>query len=387
MIMFRKNKMLWLTAPILGICTIGAVYAQIRKPNTSPIKPASAPVRCANTLGEFTTCPSSNAPAPQDDSLFSDPQTPTPPASTNRATAKPATPPATPTEPVSPDPEASTELFPAGRYRNTVFNTLTSHLDITYKSSFHTVVYADGDGKHHIQYDTNDPRDLKVNIYEPAGDTQSLRPLLIFVHCGAWIEGDRTQRDNDAKFYAQLGYVTATIDYTLLPNGDVQPTGDDAFHYGEVIREGTLDLYDAYQYLLSQASTYRIDTSRAGIGGWSAGGFNANVLTHSRDFTNMNGLRATIGASDIYPLSTTGLFGGVRVFDSNYNPVTMLASFSIDTGYSGGSSFEADCAALNDVGHTCIAEVLPGAGHDVWFHLEPLRDPAVDFFATQVTGY
>jgi para-nitrobenzyl esterase len=73
-----------------------------------------------------------------------------------------------------------------------------------------------------VQYGNNTnylgiPENLLLDIYEPENDTLSKRPLMIWVHGGAFLSG--TRENEDVVFYcnefAKKGYVTASIDYRL----------------------------------------------------------------------------------------------------------------------------------------------------------------------------
>lgn len=294
------------------------------------------------------------------------------PAATSASSSSPAT-----------NPVATGDL-PSGRYRTSVFNDTVDTTDITYKSTYYTEITGTP-GDYHMGFDTGSPRDLKLNIYEPAGDTYlQERPLIIFVHGGGWTEGDRYQREPEAIDYAKRGYTTAGIDYTLLPV--TSPPADEVgnYAYSEVIQEDSDDLIQAYSYLLANAEQYNIDTSRIGFAGWSAGGMNINIATHLNTGYAFSGLKATLASSSIFPEVLSGVFGGFRDFDESYSPVTKFASNIDDPG--GSISFIDDCNYLQSIGHPCTYIQLDGYGHDLSFHLPPLQSTAIDFFATNIAG-
>jgi carboxylesterase type B len=90
----------------------------------------------------------------------------------------------------------------AGRYATDVFANYTTTSDITY-----------GQNNSYTGANTT----LKLDIYQPSGDTETNRPLLIFVHGGSFIGGSKTDGDMVAmcQRFAKKGYVTASIDYRL----------------------------------------------------------------------------------------------------------------------------------------------------------------------------
>ena len=61
---------------------------------------------------------------------------------------------------------------------------------------------------------------LRMDIYQPQGDTLSRRPVIIFCFGGGFVDGKRTDADMVAlaRSFAQRGFVTASIDYRLGMN-------------------------------------------------------------------------------------------------------------------------------------------------------------------------
>ncbi|MCX6149921.1 MAG: carboxylesterase family protein [Ignavibacteriales bacterium] len=114
-------------------------------------------------------------------------------------------------------------------------------------------------------------QNLLLDIYEPEGDTSASRPLMIWVHGGAFVLGDRKYADVVlyCKEFAKRGYVTASIDYRL---------GVTSFNnkgYMEAILRATQDLKAAIRFFRANASVYKINTEKIIAGGTSAGGFTA----------------------------------------------------------------------------------------------------------------
>ena len=114
------------------------------------------------------------------------------------------------------------------------------------------------------------PENLLLDFYEPENDTLSKRPLMIWIHGGAFLSG--TRENEDVVFYcnefAKKGYVTASIDYRL---GSL-PTITEFM--GAVIR-AIQDMKAAVRFFRANKDIYGIDTSRIICGGTSAGAFTA----------------------------------------------------------------------------------------------------------------
>ena len=152
---------------------------------------------------------------------------------------------------------ASTTTTTVPRYEEPVF----TDVDITKDIEYGSAPGADGA-----------PQPLKLDLYQPNGDTETDRPLAIFVHGGGFSAGDKTFGVSSelAPMFAKLGYVSASINYRLLaPRGCTGSGGGNACQAAAV--EGIHDGQAAVRFLRDHASDYGIDPDRIGIGGESAG--------------------------------------------------------------------------------------------------------------------
>lgn len=121
---------------------------------------------------------------------------------------------------------------------------------------------------------------LTMDIYEPVGDTLQtndtllshigLRPLIVFIHGGAFFVGDKTDSHicTWCKNFARMGYVTASVNYRM----GFRPTKRDMERAGF---DAVTDAQSALRYLLTQAARYHIDTTRIFLAGTSAGSITA----------------------------------------------------------------------------------------------------------------
>ena len=57
----------------------------------------------------------------------------------------------------------------------------------------------------------------KMDIYQPQGDTNAKRPLLIYIHGGAFYAGDKATLDciDFCTHFAKKGYVAVSVNYRL----------------------------------------------------------------------------------------------------------------------------------------------------------------------------
>lgn len=121
------------------------------------------------------------------------------------------------------------------------------------------------------EYETTDV-DLYMNIFEPAGDTISFRPVVIICFGGGFVAGskDHWSMRLIAEELARLGYVTAVIDYRLGMNVFDQDLAKRAVYRG--LQDGR----SAVRFFKADAAgdnQYRIDPEHIYIGGHSAGAF------------------------------------------------------------------------------------------------------------------
>lgn len=155
----------------------------------------------------------------------------------------------------------------SGRYANDVFTNFTVTSDIIY-------------GQNNTWSGANNQ--LKLDVYEPTGDTELVRPLIIWVHGGSFIGGSKT--DNDVKkwseSFAKKGYVCASIDYRLgfFPFDSVNAV--------KAVVRAVQDLKGAIRYFYKDCQTanqYKVDTNHIFIGGSSAGAITALHVAYLND--------------------------------------------------------------------------------------------------------
>lgn len=138
---------------------------------------------------------------------------------------------------------------------------------------------------------------LLMDVYQPTGDASTERPVIIFAHQGGFVTGSRTEQymKDVCTQFAQLGYVTASIDYRLLF------TTFDTTAVSRAAIRGMQDMRAAVRYFRRDAATtntYRASASRIVVGGASAGGFMAlqvAYLDKASEVTSDVGLAALGG--------------------------------------------------------------------------------------------
>ena len=113
-------------------------------------------------------------------------------------------------------------------------------------------------------------QDLYLDVYEPAGDSESNRSLLLLAHGGAFVTGTKTQIRDLCIAYAKKGYVVASMGYRLINDQTIS----DSVAYSEGVVLTLADMRAAIRFMRNDAlndNTYNIDPNMIIIGGVSAG--------------------------------------------------------------------------------------------------------------------
>ena len=255
---------------------------------------------------------------------------------------------------------------PAGdgplRYRDQVFSSVTTTNDITYG----TAPGADGN-----------PVALKLDLYQPAGDTVTKRPALVWVHGGGFTMGDKSSGRARATFFAKLGYVAVSINYRLLsPDGcggnpDPTPVCENA------ALEAQHDAQAAVRWLRANAATYKIDTSRIAMAGSSAGAVTSVLAaTHSEDpgtsgnpgyTSTIRGAVSVSGGMPTNELITAG--DAPTLFIHGTEDKVVPYDWAVQ-----------NAAAMYRLGIFTVLEPIEGAAHGLPGDYGPLIDEQSDYF-------
>lgn len=107
---------------------------------------------------------------------------------------------------------------------------------------------------------------LKMDIYLPVDDTIKERPLMLFIHGGAFFVGDKANKAYTqwCNYFASLGYVCASINYRMgfkISSEQIQ----------RAAYQATQDAHAALRYILSKENEYGIDEELLFVVGSSAG--------------------------------------------------------------------------------------------------------------------
>jgi acetyl esterase/lipase len=117
-----------------------------------------------------------------------------------------------------------------------------------------------------LVYCTGGEQQLKLDFYSSREPTPRARPLVMFVHGGSWMHGDKSQGGEqfEAVELLRRGYAFVSVNYRLAPE----------YHFPAMIE----DVKCAVRYLRAHAAELGIDANRIGAYGSSAGGHLVSLL-------------------------------------------------------------------------------------------------------------
>ena len=163
-----------------------------------------------------------------------------------------------------------------------------------------------------LQYDSVD-EDSKLDLFYPTElmNLNVRRPVIVWIHGGGLISGDKTQIGNYCKILASKGFVVTSIDYTIAPEGKYP--------------KPLIQTNAALEFLKLNADLFYIDTSNFFLAGDSGGSHIASQvaniiydssyaellsITPSLKSSQLPGLILYCGIYDIDNINMEGSFGG-----------------------------------------------------------------------------
>lgn len=124
-------------------------------------------------------------------------------------------------------------------------------------------------------YADKNQQELQLDLYQPALDTQTNRPVLLYVHGGGFSGGARNEA-NIREFcsrVASCGYVAVSVSYRLTRKDSATGFGCDcpASEKLKTFRAAVDDVQDATYFLIERSEQLGIDPHRIILAGSSAG--------------------------------------------------------------------------------------------------------------------
>lgn len=142
---------------------------------------------------------------------------------------------------------------------------------------------------------------LDMDIYMPKEDTISQRPLMMFIHGGAFFIGDKATEPYQkwCTHFASLGYVCVSINYRMGFRVNSKAIERTAY-------QATQDAHAAMRYLMSKKDIYRIDPDYLFVGGASAGSITALNLAFMRNENRPQSSYSSMFMEDLGNIESSG---------------------------------------------------------------------------------
>ncbi|HLD55705.1 MAG TPA: alpha/beta hydrolase [Candidatus Nanoarchaeia archaeon] len=151
-----------------------------------------------------------------------------------------------------------------------------------------------------IEYATINGEHLFLDLYLP---DSSVKPkVILFIHSGGWVYGDKSEFDSAAKALREKGYCTILINYRLA-NFDGT---------GAVFPAQIYDVKAAVRWIRAHADEYQLDTTKIGVVGSSAGAHLGAILGTTDDISSFEG---TVGGNLAYSSRVDAVITLSGVFD------------------------------------------------------------------------
>ena len=155
-----------------------------------------------------------------------------------------------------------------------------------------------------------------MDIYEPDNDTLSARPVIIFVHTGAFFSGNNELDDVTTLSIAaaKRGYVAISINYRLGLNVLSSYSGERAVF--RAVQDGSA----AIRYLKENPEDFNIDPDNIFMWGSSAGAFMALHLAYSEDSERPESTYGSWGDPDLGCIDCSG-----NTFEHDSRPKSIIS--------------------------------------------------------------
>ncbi|MEM6522733.1 MAG: alpha/beta hydrolase [Bacteroidota bacterium] len=116
-------------------------------------------------------------------------------------------------------------------------------------------------------------KQLQMDIYQPVGDTQLDRPVLLFVHGGGFAGGARDEPEimDFCKNMARRGIVAVSMSYTLVMKGKSFSCDQAAANKLTTFQSVSDEIVEATEYLIEHKGDLKINPNVIVLAGSSAG--------------------------------------------------------------------------------------------------------------------
>ena len=221
---------------------------------------------------------------------------------------------------------------------------------------------------------------LTLDLYQPAGDTSTERPAIVWLHGGGFMSGTSANPNivTLATAFARRGWVCVSINYRLRSAAEVA-----ADELG-TITDAVHDARAAVRWLRANETLYGIDTTRIAIGGASAGAITSLGVAYAQSLgegtSGSPGYSSGVSAVVDFWGSLPGTWD--TVMGAGEPPLIIIHGTADATVPYVEAEELADRAAL--VGVPYELHPLAGQGHAAWSNWADFEDWIPPFLYTHV---
>lgn len=144
------------------------------------------------------------------------------------------------------------------------------------------------------------PEDLKMDVYQPTGDTETNRPVILYFHTGNFLPfplnggTGGTKTDSTAveicKRFARMGYVAISCDYRLGWNPLASTQAERTWFLINAAYRGVQDARTAVRYMRKSVAElgnpYNIDPEKIALWGQGTGGYISFAASTINDYVS-----------------------------------------------------------------------------------------------------
>lgn len=174
-----------------------------------------------------------------------------------------------------------------------------------------------------IPYGPNGRQVLDIAL--PAGRNENT-PVVVFIHGGGWMAGDRSVFANEARQFAEAGLACAVINYRYA--SDIAHV-----HHPDLIN----DVRAAVDFIASKSKYWQVSPDRFGLMGQSAGGHLALITAYTRNDGRIRACASWSGLFDLSDPDQLAVGGAESIFKTYVG--TPLRSADDTLRYEGASPY------------------------------------------------
>lgn len=125
-----------------------------------------------------------------------------------------------------------------------------------------------------FQYGPQSKQNLEV--YKPSIKKGDQTPVILYVHGGSWMAGDKENVADKPKFFNDMGYTFISVNYRLAPKANYRDMGE--------------DIAAALKWVKDYADEYQFDAEKITLMGHSAGGHLVTLIASDESYLEKENL-------------------------------------------------------------------------------------------------